>query len=80
MIRLCFIIFAHLGMAAIDLPRLRQEPDRRRDLWATAALILFSLVLALAIELSRHLPPSLFRLIEAISKPIGTLLFKPKEG
>lgn len=72
-------VVAHLGMAAVDLPALWARQDRRREFWVVTILLLIGLALSIPLVLG-YRPVSVYRLIEAIFKPIGTLLFKPEEG
>lgn len=70
---------AYLAMAAVELPALWSQPERRGERWAVIVLLLLGLALAVVVTL-RLQPPSAWRAIEALFKPIGTQLFKPKGG
>lgn len=71
------VLCAHLGLAAIDLPRLWRRREERRSFWAAALLFLFSSGLAVPV-LSGYAPPSVFRGIRAVLGPVSTLLFKER--
>jgi hypothetical protein len=73
---LVLLVVVHLGLAVFGLLPLFFEPERQREGWAGAVLLLASVTLGLAIATDR-LPTSLWKLIEAIFSPIGTPLFKP---
>lgn len=72
------VVGAHLGMATVDLPGLWRRPEVRREFWSVVILLLVGL--ALAIMLARgFVPLSAFKVLERIFKPIGSVLFTPKE-
>lgn len=73
------VIVAHLGMAAVEVPALWGGQNRRPELWTVIGLLLLGLGLGLMVVLD-YRPISVFKLIEAIFKPIGTVLFKAKGG
>lgn len=70
------VIFAHLGLAAIDLPPLWRS-QHRREFWTGITLLFISLCLALAF-VTNHLPRSPSMVIRQAFSPIGAV-FKTKE-
>lgn len=71
------VVCAHLGLAAIDLPKLWRA-QLRREFWTTAILLLLSLTLAL-VFVTNHLPRSPVTLINHLFSPVGSVLFAPKQ-
>lgn len=70
---------AYLAMAAVELPGLWGKRDRRGEMWAVLALLLLGFALAVPVA-SGWAPPSVYKAVEAIFRPIGEPLFKPKGG
>lgn len=73
------VITAYLALAGVELPTLWGRPDRRGELWVSAALLLIGLLFAVIITMG-YRPITVWKLIEAIFRPVGELLFKPPEG
>jgi hypothetical protein len=72
-------VAGYLALAAVELPALWRRPDRRGELWVTAALLLIGLLFAVIITMG-YRPVTVWKLIEAIFRPVGELLFKPPGG
>lgn len=75
---LLVVLGAHVGMGAVDLPRLWGRRELRREFWTVLILLLIGLSLAVTLALGFG-PLSAAKLLERIVGPIGTVLFKPKE-
>ncbi|HLN63103.1 MAG TPA: hypothetical protein VK464_16315 [Symbiobacteriaceae bacterium] len=71
-------VLIYAGLAAVELPSLWPRP-RRRAFWAVAALLLLGLGLALPVVMG-YRPPSVWKGVEAVLKPLGEVLFKPRGG
>lgn len=72
------VIAAHLGMGAIDLPKLWGRPEVRREWWSVVILLLLCLCLGLVLA-AGYTPTPAVKLLERLFGPVGSLLFKPKE-
>jgi hypothetical protein len=70
---------SHVAMAAVELPALWGKQRMRGELWTVVGLLLLSTLLAV-FAIFEYKPVTPWKVIEAIFKPIGTLLFKAGEG
>ena len=71
-------VLIYAGLAAVELPPLWRQPGRRA-FWVVAALLLAGLGLALPVVMG-YRPPSVWKGVEAVFKPLGTVLFKSRGG
>lgn len=71
-------VIVYGGLAALELPGLWGREDRRGELWSVLALLTLGLAYALAVLLGFG-PPSPWPVVQAIFKPLGTILFKLEE-
>lgn len=65
---------AYLLLAAVDLPGLHKRPECRGEFWAAAALFGVGLAMVLMFALGFS-PPSLWEGMQALFRPVGTILF-----
>jgi hypothetical protein len=72
-------VAAHLAIAVVELPGLWGKRTMRGEFWTVIVLLLLGAVAAFLICL-QYRPISPWKVIEALFKPIGTILFKPKGG
>lgn len=70
---------AHLVVAAVELPALWGRPGRRGEFWAVITLLLLGGAFAVMVTLG-YRPVSVWKLIEAVFRPIGDPLLRPKGG
>lgn len=76
---LALVVVGHLILAAVEVPSLWGRSERRGELKAVVTLLVVSLTLALMVT-AGYRPVSVWKGIEWVFKPIGTVLFKPGEG
>jgi len=73
------VVAGHLAIAAVELPSMWGKRTMRGEFWAVVVLLVLGVVAAVLITL-QYRPISPWQVIEALFKPIGTILFKPKGG